>query len=630
VEKLTGDVHIEGRKVRIARVRGMRGAAECTVDGTLDNLGTDNATVELDIKGQNLPIDTELAEAAGDAGRAVLAALRPVGSTEQFSARIWKTPGKPLDYHVVAKLEDVTFNPESFPYEVTGTAGVVTFRPKRAIIEQLSGLHGDSPVTVTGQVLLDKEGFGVDIETEARNITLDQELYHALPDKLKGVWDQFKPTGRADMGLSLTHHAQVNPGKSDYRFVLRPRGMGITYSEFPYPLRGITGRLVATSGQVLLDELTCEDGAMSGTLRGGLWIKENRQRAELTVRGANVPITAELLETLPEELAPLTGRFEPGGTCNVNLHRFHFSRPAGASETQPFKTLWDVAGTATLRDATLNIGFGKKVVTGKVAGEAERDSEGLSINADVEMERVVVGAHQVTDLSGKLLKSSASPVMRVDDISGKSHGGAMAGSAIVTLTDPLQYGISLSVDRIRVEELFEPEGSGEEPGTRVTGLLDGRIELRETPGKIETRQAKGILRIVQGKLYKLPVLLDLLTIVFLTLPHETAFTEGAFLYHLRGDQLVLDEIHLLGSQVSLVGSGTMDMKTQKLKLTFLTSPGRLPRLHGLVGEVLEGIAREIMEIRVTGTLKDPKMHTRTLRSLEEAVRQMIAPASEED
>ena len=133
------------------------------------------------------------------------------------------------------------------------------------------------------------------------------------------------------------------------------------------------------------------------------------------------------------------------------------------------------------------------------------------------------------------------------------------------------------------------------------------------------------MRVSNAKLHKLPVPLDLLTIVFLSLPPGSAFSDGLFHYHVRGDRLQLDEIHLLGSQVSLVGSGTMSLKTQELNLTFLSSPGRLPRLSGLVGEVLDGIAREVMEIRVTGTLSEPKMRTRPLRTLSEVVREMIHP-----
>ena len=183
---------------------------------------------------------------------------------------------------------------------------------------------------------------------------------------------------------------------------------------------------------------------------------------------------------------------------------------------------------------------------------------------------------------------------------------------------------------MRLEELFFPGGgTASTAPVKMPGLLDGRIELIETVGHVESRQASGVLQISRAKLYKLPVLLDLLTIVFLALPQETAFTEGEFIYHLRGNNLVFDEIHLRGATLSLVGSGSMDMKTHELDLTFLTGPpGKLPRLSGLAEELLSGILREIVEIEVKGTLTDPEMRTKALGSLEAAIRKLLRPGGQ--
>ncbi len=630
VDNLTGDVHISGRKVAIDSVRGTRGKASCVIDGKLEGVGTDESTVELRITGRDLPLDEALAHAAGPPGPAALEAVNPLGSVEQFSAHFWKVPNTPLDYRVEAKLKDVTFNVKAFPYAVNNTSGLVTIRPNLAIIEQLRGVHGDVSIATRGQVILGKEDFGVDIEVEAKGVPFDREFHDALPKDMKNLWAQLNPTGRADMTLALVRNLSHNPGKTDYRLVLDAREMGITYKDFPFPLRGITGRIVAIPGEVVLEKLTCKDGAMRGVLEGVVWPDPHEQRAELTLQTTNVPITADLLDALPDEFAELTKRFEPGGTCDVNLRRLRFRRSNSASQTQASTAIWDVAGSATVRDAAVNIGFGKKMITGSLTGFAEKTPAGLKLETNIALDKVVVGDHKVTRVSAELLKSPTSSVMMINNISGQSHGGYLAGFALVDLTDPLRYGISLSVNGIRLQELFDAQGTAsDKPASKMSGLLDGRIELTETVGKVETRQAKGVMRISQGKLYKLPVMLDLLTVLFLTLPRDSNFTEGALIYHLRGEDLIFEEIHLLGPQISLVGSGTMHMKTKKLNLTFLTSPGKLPRLSGLVGEVIEGIAREIMEVRVTGTLTEPKMRTRSLRSLEEVLRQMIAPKSEE-
>ena len=74
----------------------------------------------------------------------------------------------------------------------------------------------------------------------------------------------------------------------------------------------------------------------------------------------------------------------------------------------------------------------------------------------------------------------------------------------------------------------------------------------------------------------------------------------------------------------------MEMDSQKLNLNFLTGPpGALPRLSGVPDELLTGIIRQIAEIQVTGTLTKPKTRTVTLRSLDQALRRLLSPASEE-
>lgn len=635
---LKGGIHINGRNVRIDSVVGRRGPASCKIDGEIKGVGTADWSVQLTVTGTDLPLDEVLAEAVGQRGRAALKALRAKGAARDFDARIWRTGTDPLDYRIVANLEDVTFNLEAFPYEVARTSGTVTIRPERAIIENLRGVHGEVAVSAIGQVHLGERGFGLDVRVEATGVEFDEDLHAALPEKLKKVWAQLSPSGQADMSLSLRRN--LPDCDDDYLFVLRGRDMEIRYSEFPYRFRGVSGEVVARPGEVLLKQLTSKFGQMRGTLDGIFRMGEDGERAELTVTGTNIPIDADLLAALPGEFAPLAERFDPGGTCDIDLKQLRFFRP-NAPATRPVgadtpssparpPTRWTVDGSVTLRDAAVNLGFGTKAITGRVAGTVERNGSGLGLDAEIDLQSVVVGKHRVSDLRGRLVKSPTSSVMKLENLEAKAHGGRLAGFALVELTDPLRYKISLLVDGVRLEELFFPDGrTASTAPAKMTGLLDGRIELMEQAGDIESRQASGVLRVSRAKLYKLPVILDLLTVVFLALPQDTAFTEGEFIYHLRGNNLVFEEIHLRGVTLSLVGSGRMDMKTQELELNFLAGPpGKLPRLAGLGEELLTGILREIMEIEVRGTLTKPETRTKTLGSLEAAIRKLLSPGAD--
>jgi len=480
----------------------------------------------------------------------------------------------------------------------------------------------------------------LDLNIQALDALLDQDVQTALPEKYQNLWQRLSPTGRANIQLTLQRNLPEAPGRSDYRFVLEPKDMTVIYKDFPYPFSNITGRLIATPQEIHIEKLTCRNGSMYGELEGMLVPQGEGYQAELKISANDVSLDETLLKVVPGDLAHLADRFQPGGSCDLQVDSlrmvFGGAVPNG-STTAPVGgadrlIAWRVAGQGKLTNATMDIGFGQKTLSGIVSGVARKDARGLAVQAAVALDSVQVGKHTVTDLTGKLAKSPTSKIMRLEELTAQVHGGRLAGIAEVELTEPLRYGIQLSVERMRLEELFASETSTMQPTApqKVVGFLDGSIELRETAGKTETRQAKGVLRISRARLRKLPVLLDMMTVVYLALPHKAPFSEGEFVYLLSDEKLVFEEIYLRSgiepATIALVGSGTMDMKSQQLNLKFLSDPaGRLPRLGGLGDEVLEGIWRELLEIRVTGTLSRPETRAVTLGSLEDFLAELLAP-----
>jgi len=635
IEKLVGNAYISGRNARIVDVHAMRGPASCRIDGVLKNVGTPDSDLELTIVGKDLPLDgalVEAIEAASKQGALAMAEAGLDGSVDNFRARVWQKNGEQLDYSIVADAKDVSLRLRQFPYEVTSASGVVTIRPGRVIVEGLGGHHGPSAISASGQVYL-ADKLGMDFRVSAKNIRLDAALAEALPEGFRRIWQRLSPSGLADMTVSLTHSPPDAPGRHDYEFILDAHEVGITSVDFPYPLRGISGRVVARPGRVEFEELSARSGEMRGEISGFLTHLPEGDRAKFAISATSVPIDAELLNAIPGEFAVLAENFEPGGDCDVDLQDVDIIWPKVGPTTQATQptdnrqaTRWSMAGKVVLRGARANVGMGRKIVTGQIAGAAQRDSEGLALQAGMDMSTIIAGKHGVSDLRGKLTKSAASSVMKLENISGKAHGGRLAGFALIEVAKPLSYRLNLLVDQVRIEGLFA--AAGIKGSQEASGVIAGRIELSEISGVVESRQASGVLRISEAKLYgRLPIFLDLLTVVYLAMPGKGAFNEGGFSYHMRGDKLVLREINLRGPTISLVGSGTMSMKTKELNLHFLTGPpGRLPRLSGLANEVLTGILREIVEVEVTGTLAQPKTRTRTLASLEDAIHRLTAPS----
>ncbi|MCK4601384.1 MAG: hypothetical protein KAU28_02890, partial [Phycisphaerae bacterium] len=593
VDNIVGDVQITAEKVEVRSVEGSRGAVQCRIDGVIEGINTPQPKTDLTIVARNLPLDETLAAALPAKSRSAFRSLNTSGRADKVTAHVTQAAGKPLDYNILVNIKDVDFKLDAFPYAITGAEGLLTVRPERIIVERLRGRHGRASVLASGQVFTTAENLGIDLQVEMGGLVLDKEFLAALPPAVKKVWDDLSPAGRADMVLSIQQNTPARPGELDYRLVIKPKDMQITYKYFPYRFRVISGEAIVRPGRIELKDLAARTGQMRTSVRGTIESDETGQRAELTVIGRNVPIDAELLAAMPKVLAPLAGRFESGGMCNIDLNKFLFARAAPAevvgqpaeASSQPSEAdgedphvAWAVSGTVELKDAMVDIGFAGKKFTGKISGTAARTGKELAIDADVAFESVRVGHHEIIDLKGRLLKGRRSTLLQLLDFSGKAHGGQLAGTVEIRLGEPLQYGLSMVVEDVKLEELFDAglkdsDKSGKSgKSEEITGLLQGKLEFTAVANDNAKRRATGFVTITKGRMYKLPVLLGLLHVVYLSSPSDAAFTEGYIEYELRGEKLIFTEIHLNGAVLSVVGSGTMDTRTEAIKLNFLAGP----------------------------------------------------------
>lgn len=647
VDKLSGRVRIAEGNVEIRRLRGARGSARCTIDGTIEGIDDGPPAVDLRITAGDLPLDDHLMQALGDRSRAAMRAMNPRGSVEYVEARVTQEPGEPIRHDITATLKDVRIRPEAFPYEIVDTGGVLTVQGDRAIVE-LRGRHDRTPVRADGLIYFREGGVGVDLTVGATGLVFDDELFDALSPPLRKVWRQLSPSGTGDVTVTVTRNAPDGAGADDYRFELNARDMEITYVGFPYTFKGLTGRAVAVPGRIELRNMTFSDGDVRGTIEGVITSAENTDRGELSIAARNLPVDETLLSAMPAELDPLLQRVRTGGTVDLALESVRFTRtppqaPTTAPATRPATApgdgattrptglgslaSWAMRGRVDATDVVMDVGLGYKTLTGSVDGTASKDDEGMAIDARVALDSVRVGAQRLTDLRGRMTKTAASARIRIDDLNVAASGGQLTGLAEIELSEPPRFGLRLSTTRgIDLQKMFSAAVEDPEKAAEVKGVLEGTLQYTASMGDASTRQAAGVLRISEAKLYRLPVLLELLHVIYLSLPGDSAFTDAYVQYHLRGDSLLFREIHLDGPALSLVGSGTLDLDTRALRLTFLSGPpGKLPRLEGLPSELLEGIVREIAEIRVTGTVSKPKMRTVSLPSLEDVIRRLVRP-----
>ena len=657
--RLTGGcLHIVGDRVILPRpgeqtpegggrdepLRAERGETKVTVYGRIDTRGGERGTVDLTIETDPVPIDEVLLGALGPAGRESLEGLAARGTMRDVVARIRQDGTREVDYTVTARLAGLRFRYEGFPYEVRDAAGMMTVHPDRVLITNLTAHHGPTRIRLNGQVFTEEAG-GADLAMELTGLRFDEELYAALGPKARQAWRQMNPQGTADVRVRrYRENTPENPGDVDYEVEIAPTDMTFRYVNLPYVFRVGRGGADASAGRIVLypdrTELVdlrtvgATDGPRLHRLSGT--VRETPQAVEVrltALKASGMLLDAERLQAMDRQTVPILPWLLPGGEFDVDLTDVTVVRPHGATiraaatrpadGDAPATIDWRAAGAIALHGAVSEFGFGPTVARGTISGSVARVGGELVVDgrlsdfafvprrpAEDDDDPTAATVPRISGVNATIVKDRGR-LMQIRDLSGKAYRGRFEGSGVVQVAAPFRYGLKLTFEGMRIEDLLTAGGGEGVPDVR--GMVDGSVELRATAGDLDSREASGALRITRARFARLPVLLGFLDVVTLSLPGK-AFSEGFVTYYLKGRRVVFEEIHLGGGAASLVGSGNVDLKSGKINLTFLQGRGGLPRL-GSIEELLTGILREIAEVRVTGKLDEPKVDTVPLRSV---------------
>lgn len=620
--QLLGTVRIHGSQIAIQGIRGGSGPASCGIQGRLDASG-DGIAADLDIEARRLAVDEDLIRAVEQASGRRDWIIQPVGTVEQATAKVRRAAGGPLDLDVRAAVSGLSGGMALAPYVFEQGTGELTVQPGRLIFRDFRAQRGPTSVALNGQVFL-TEPIGLDLNLQARRLIFDAPLRDILPASLQAVWDEFSPGGPADVDFSLRRRAP-DAAATDYRLEVRPLDMQASWRDWPLAMEHLGGTVVLTPGRVELADLHSNDGASTLSLSGRVELGAGLTSGRISGRAAGLPISAELLASAPREVSSLAQRFSAGGSVDLELTGLEFHRPSAKATSQPAgpSTTWRGNGSVRLHEAAVDLDFGRRTLSGQINGSASQDDRGLSLDLAVDLDRIDVGGREITRLAGRCTKSPDSPTIRMDDFSATVGAGRAAGWAQIDLADPMEYGLRISAEKVPLARLLT---TGTQPDRAVQGLLEGSLELTGRVGQVESRRAGGVLRVSEARMYELPVVLGLFHVIPVPLPAKTYLSEAQIEYRLEGQRLTLDRIYVSGPANSMLGSGTMDMRHETVDLIFLTGPaGKLPRLARLALP-LGSLSGDIMQIRLWGPWTHPRVQPVALRSLDEAVRDLLNPS----
>ncbi|MFH1732917.1 MAG: hypothetical protein ABIF82_14870 [Planctomycetota bacterium] len=643
LEKITGKLSIGlDELVVTGPLVGWHGAGRIRMTGTI-GVSEERAYSEIVVEAKNLDVGAGLDKAIGALGPQTLKTWRSYslkGGTvdAELNIRGSLAKGAERDWAVRLSFDGCSGAFGGFPYALTGLTGQVDIGPTRVFVKNLTGWHGDATVRISGWADARRDRNEMNIHVCGTNVLLDDGLAAALRPENRKTWDRFRPSGVADIDVVLSTPTRKDAGV-DVRLSVLLKGCSARApaGEKWVPLADITGRLEAFGDVVRLTgfKAKCLDGRavidMTAIEADGL----TKLQGEL----AGVGLSAEkLIGLLPADAARKTSFLAPSGKVGIGKLSFDvIQRPGEKPDVQ-----YQCAGE--LRDARIAIPMAD------VAGEPDDAQDGrlalseISGRFDIENERgrAATGTFRLDqvrllhgtmrNVAGRIKKTG--PVFALEDVRGEMYGGRVEAS-FKGAADLLFFTGHARVIGMDVARLCRETGLTNE---RVWGDLEGTVQLggervvREGKKPVWRLDGSGSFQIDRANLGRTPLVRSIFSYKSFLLGAESV-VEGAKLdFEIDSRQLKIHKMELSGPAVRTRGVGTVDYgKDPKLDLYFYRKRkgSLLPNLPvvELVGKglgwVVEKVQNQIVVVRVTGTLKDPKVSGVVLKDAGEQVGRLI-------
>jgi hypothetical protein len=235
-----------------------------------------------------------------------------------------------------------------FPYPMDHIRGTIEATldeelPARYEVD-LVGEGSGKAVTLKGTVVGGTER-EVDLLLTGSDIVLDKTLIDALPNEYPKLIRRLQPIATGDFTAKIRHNARTRrdygPDAFDNEFDIRIRSGSLTYDEFPYPLRNLTGNLrirtvpdaptVGKAGPPDDGLVEFKDFTATGAngcklkIKGGRMAEPGGAVLTLEAKGEGLPLDGELGRAVAKlKIEHSWTTFAPSGRMNCEIHvRIH-------------------------------------------------------------------------------------------------------------------------------------------------------------------------------------------------------------------------------------------------------------------------------------------------------------------
>lgn len=593
------------------RFTGTHGGATVSLQGSKRPVpGSRDRKLVLEIRGAGCGIDEDLQKALkGLKLDEIWTTFSPQGSLT-FAAEVEALDrAAPLD----RPNEDPSFNPASdlrltfrfsgpavtpsfFPYALADTSGWLIYQNGRVNLGDFSGRHGQSRLKLAtgdvrfyldGRVYADLQGL------EVKPFLADATFLKALPGKLRSAADELKLKGGAALSVKqLVVLTPPDPPPGSTRPPPEPLPIAPAVSQPATP----TGQERRPTGTSWAPPASPGSSPPRQPLAG--------TRVSPVARG-QVPISP--VAAAPPQPLPV---LYPSTSANA-LPAPKPLAPASSTLPDP-EVYWDAE--LKLAGASFDTGVPWEDLFGSVACKGEYKGTHLGVvRGNLWFDRAVVARQPVSNVQSHVYAEAQKPdpnrpgqfmpsELQFTNVAGNLFHGAVGGKAHVVLADQVRYELWLIATDVQLDEVARHYKLGSDADLK--GVAQAKIRLYNRPDPRTGAwvvEGAGNVDVPTGRMYNLPILLDLVKVFKFSAPDKTAFEEAHAAFRIIGDRVRVDQLDLIGKAVCVGGAGEVDTSGEYVKFEFYTLGSQiLARLVNTpVGDLSAFMSKNLFKIRMT-------------------------------
>lgn len=572
------------------------------VKGEIHNLAPGAAPAfHVDIWGEGIVITDRLIAALPPRYQEMARSFHPTGVGD-FVARLRRAEGAAeCANQYTLQVRQGTIRYDVFPYPLENVSGVLEIFPRHWEFRDCVGTHKGCTVRCFGRSDNPEDHPRMRVVIQAENLPLDQELEGALVPRMAGLrtaWQAVVPSGRMNLVAQVD---QIFDQPEDIAVAVTARGVRICPTFLPYPLTDVSGTVRYAQGRVDLENLVGRHGPTQLSVdrgevylkpRGGFWAKA------WNLKGSPLQMDPALVQALPPALRTVAAALDLQTPIEFSTELVVDS--TGLAGVPP-TIYWD--GGAVLRDASFRAGVPLEHVHGKAFCRGRHNGnilEGLAGN--IVFNQASVFGQPVRDIHCHLDVAKEEPeVLKIPDLKAKLYSGDVGGQARIEFGPSIHYDVNLTAMQVKLEE-FGRHNFGAK--VEYSGLATARLFLTGQGADIQGLDGRGSVEVPNGRLYNLPLLLDLLKVLGLRPPDRTAFEEAYAQFSIRGPRVTVSRLDLYGNAISLSGQGEMNLDGTDIELDFYAVWGRIMQMLPPVFRPLPtAVSQQLLRLKMRGKVE---------------------------